>query len=403
VATATAAQIAAGQLTTTLSISSGTEGVAVLTLRAGDEARAITVFVGPPPPDRTPIAFAPSVGVSIPLPASAGRVILGAAQSTTTAVALLNAPNDTGTALAVTVLTSNAAVATATASDVGVGEQLTTVSITTGVEGTAVLTLKAGNVTKSLTVIVGTPPPDQTPIAFAPSVGISLLGLPFVGQVSAAPASSASVGIVFLPTPAAVDTTITITSSDASVASVDTPSVVVPAGNRVVDVQLTTGAAGTATLTIEGGGLKREFLVFVGAAPPVNRTPVTVAPAVGVSVIPDGSVASGRVFAPPGVAVTPTIGIQLVKTSFASPMQVSVTTSNASIVSLGANDTVTVTLDAGDLVLPVTFTTSGTEGAAKLTFEFEGQKRELVVIIGNPLPSQIPAVVAPVVGVQVVP
>jgi hypothetical protein len=361
------------------------------------------VFVGAPPPNRTPIAFAPSVGVSIPLPASAGRVILGAAQATTTSVALLNTPNDTGAPLGVTVQTSNAAVATATASDIAVGEQLTTVSITTGAEGTAVLTLKAGNVTKSLTVIVGTPPPDQTPIAFAPSVGISLLGLPFIGQVSTAAASSASFGIVFLPAPAVTDTTISVTSSNTDVAAVVTPSVLVGAGNRVVDVQVTTGVAGTATLTLEGGGMKREFLVFVGAAPPANRTPVTVAPAVGVSVIPDGNVASGRIFAPSGAAVTPTIGIQLIRTALASPVQVTVTTSNPQIVSLGASETVTATLDAGALVVPITFTSAGTEGAAVLTFEFEGQKRELVVVVGNPLPSQIPAAVAPVVGVQVVP
>jgi hypothetical protein len=403
VATAVAAPIATGQTTSSVSVTTGEEGVAVLTLRAGDEVRSVTVFVGTPPPNRTPIAFARSVGVSIPLPASAGRVILGIAQSSTTSVALLNTPNDTGAALAVAVQTSNAAVATATASDVGAGEQVTTVSIATGAEGTAVLTLKAGNVTKSLTVIVGTPAPDQTPIAFAPSVGVSLLGLPFIGQVAADAASSASFGIVFLPAPAVADTVISVTSSDPAVATVVTPSVSVGAGNRVVNVQVTTGVAGTATLTLEGGGLKREFLVFVGGAPPANRTPVTVAPAVGISVIPDGNVNSGRIFTPTGTPVTPTVGIQLLKTPLASPTQVSVTTSNASIVSLGASSTVTATLDAGHLVLPVTFTTAGTDGAAKLTFEFDGQKRELVVIVGNPLPSQIPAVIAPVIGLQVVP
>jgi hypothetical protein len=403
VATAVAAPIATGQVTSTVTVTTGVNGVAVLTVRVGDEARSVTVFVGAPQPNRTPIAFAPSVGVSIPLPASAGRVIVGAAQSTTSAVALLNTPNDTGAPLAVTVLTSNPAIATATATDIAAGEQLTTVSITTGVEGTAVLTLKAGTVTKGLTVIVGTPPPNQTPIAFAPSVGVSLLGLPFIGQVSATPASSATLGIVFLPVPAAVNTTVSVTSSNPAVADVTTPSVLIGAGNRVLDVQLTTGAAGTATLRLEGGGMKREFLVLVGDTPPGNRTPVTVAPAVGISVIPDGNVNSGRLFAPAHTPVTPTVAIPLLTTPRSAPVQVSITTSDQQIVSLGATSTVTATLDAGHLVLPLTFTTAGAEGAAKLTFEFEGQKRELVVIVGNPLPSQIPAVIAPVVGVQVVP
>jgi hypothetical protein len=40
---------------------------------------------------------------------------------------------------------------------------------------------------------------------------------------------------------------------------------------------------------------------------------------------------------------------------------------------------------------------------ALLTFEFEGERRELLVIVGDPPASEIPVLTAPVVGVEVGP
>ena len=53
----------------------GVDGIAVLTIRAGDEVRSVTVFVGTPPANQTPITFAPAAGIAIALPPSAGQVL----------------------------------------------------------------------------------------------------------------------------------------------------------------------------------------------------------------------------------------------------------------------------------------------------------------------------------------
>ncbi len=401
VATATASTILAGQQVTTLSINALTDGVTVLTLRAGSEVRSLTVFIGTPPPNQTPISFAPAVGVSIALPPSAGQVITAAAQTFTVTVTVLDAPLSGATPLAVSVTTSASGVATATASAVQPGQQVTTLTITSGSEGTAVLTLRAGTSVRSVTVIVGTPAPNQTPIVFAPAVGISMPGLPFVGQASAPIGTTVTLGIVLLPAPAGANTNVNVVSNNSTVAQVVNPTVVIPAGGRVATIEVVTGAAGTARLTLESNGLTREFTILVGGSPAPSQTPVAAAPAVGISVVPDPASNSGRVIAPSGTPLTPTIGVQLLTTPRADAVSVTVTTSNPSVVSLGAGNSAVVTLDAGSLVLPVTFSTTGAEGAALLTFEFDGVRRELLVVVGNPPASQLPAVVAPVVGVQV--
>ena len=62
---------------------------------------------------------------------------------------------------------------------------------------------------------------------------------------------------------------------------------------------------------------------------------------------------------------------------------------------LGGGATSDVTINAGDQVLQLPIAISGTEGAALLTIEFDGQRRELLIIVGNPPASEIPAVTAP--------
>ena len=85
------------------------------------------------------------------------------------------------------------------------------------------------------------------------------------------------------------------------------------------------------------------------------------------------------------------------------PPTVTVTSSNASVVSFGTGATTTGTIFAGEQVLQLPLAISGTQGAALVTFEFNGERREVVVIVGTPSPSEIPAVTAPVVGVKVNP
>jgi hypothetical protein len=68
----------AGTRVTTLSITTGVDGVAVLTLRAGTEVWSVTVFVGTPPPESDAVDVGASSRLSIPLAASAGQAVIAA-------------------------------------------------------------------------------------------------------------------------------------------------------------------------------------------------------------------------------------------------------------------------------------------------------------------------------------
>jgi hypothetical protein len=189
-----------------------------------------------------------------------------------------------------------------------------------------------------------------------------------------------------------------VTTSDASVASVN-PAVVVRAGEQNVSLEITTGSGGTATLTLEAAGVRREFTIVVGSDPTPSTTPVIVAAPVGVSVIPNPSM--GRVFGQPGTTSVAALGIPLLNAPVGTPTVVTVTSSNTAVATLGDGATATGTVNAGEQVLQLQVVVSGTEGAALLTLEFDGQRRELIIIVGNPPASEIPAVTAPVVGIRI--
>jgi hypothetical protein len=241
---------------------------------------------------------------------------------------------------------------------------------------------------------VGAVPPAQTPTVVAPAVGISLPRLQYAGQTAVVPATTATFGLVLLPTPRATDTPVTVSSSNTAVAQVLTPTVQIPAGSRVMQLQVATGVAGTTTLIIEFDGRKQEYVLFVGSPVPAS-TPVAPALPIGVSIVPaPGGSDGSRIVAPAGSPLTPSLGVQLLTTPRASAVSVTVTTSDPSIVSVGAGTTMALTLEAGSLVLPTTFTTLGTVGSAVLSFEFDGMRRELLIVVGNPPSSQLPAVMA---------
>jgi hypothetical protein len=245
-------------------------------------------------------------------------------------------------------------------------------------------------------VIVGTPAPNQSPVVFAPATGVAIPSFPFIGQAFAPVETSSTLGILLLPAPAATPRQVTVTSSDPAVVRVNASPVLVPAGERLVPVDLTTGAAGRATLTLETDGLQREFAVIVGSSPTPASSPVITALPAGVSVVPFAGI--GRVIAPAGTPVIATLGVQLLTTPRAEQVNVTVTSSDPAVVVTGNG-----TIAAGESVLPVTISTFGNEGAALLTFEFDGQRLALQVVVGNPPASQLPAVTAPVIGVRVEP
>jgi hypothetical protein len=356
------------------------------------------VFVGTPPADRTPIALAPAVGIALPQPASAGQLISAAGRTLTFTIAVLDLPHS-GADLPVSVVSSNDAIATGSATAIRAGERVTSVTVITNADGTARLTLRAGSTVREVTVIVGTPAPNVTPISLAPAVGISSPGVPFVGTAFAPLGRTASLGVAVLTAPAATDTVITVTSSNSAIAAVTNSTVTVAAGSRVALIDIVTGVAGTATLTLAFNGEYREFAVQVGQSPVPSFTPVAQSSAIGVSVVPGAG--GQRLFAPAGAPLAPTVSVQLLTTPRGVSVPVTITSSNPAVAGFGPSGSATVAIDAGSLVVPVPFVTSGEQGAAVLIFEFDGQRRELLLVVGDPSPSAIPAVVAPVVGVRV--
>jgi hypothetical protein len=399
VATATATPVVAGTRVTTLSITTGVDGVAVLTLRAGSEVWSVTVFVGAPPPNRTPLTVALPVGLSIPIAASAGQIVIAPTTTSPLIVQLLTEPLNAQAPLAVSVISSNPAVATATATPIQPGQQTTTLTVTTGVPGTAVLTLTAGTTVRSFTVFVGAPSPAQTPLAFARAVGVSLQAVSISGRVSAPLGTQATLGVVVLPAPASGAKTVTVSTTNASVVQVANPTVTIADGSQVALLDLITGSAGTATLTLAGDGINQTLTIDVGIAAAPNQTLPVPARTVGVSVVASNGI--GRVITPAGAPSGGVLGVQLIRTARAADVTVNVTSSNPNVATVSGTASTSLVLRAGDLVVPVSLATSGLAGSSVLTFEFEGERVELLVVVGNPPAGQLPPIVAPVVGVQV--
>ena len=102
-----------------------------------------------------------------------------------------------------------------------------------------------------------------------------------------------------------------------------------------------------------------------------------------------------------GTATAATLGIPLLGASVATPTVVTVTSGNANVVTVNGSATTTLVVNAGERVLQLPVVVSGAEGAALVTLEFNGQRRELIIVVGNPPPSELPAVTAPVVGVRI--
>jgi hypothetical protein len=335
-------------------------------------------------------------GLSISNAPNAGQVIAAAGRQITLTIPLLGAPAAADTT--VLVLTGNAAVATAVSGIVRAGETSAAVTITTVADGVTTLTLRAGEVFRSVTIFVGAPPAGLAPILTAPPVGLSLAALPTLGRTFAPISVTRTVGVRLFEAPVAADTPVTITTSDPDVASVTGPTVVL-AGQQIAQLNIATGTGGTATLTIEAAGVRRELTIVVGSDPTPGTTPPIVAAPAGVTVAPNPGI--GRVFGTPGSATVATLGLPLLPTPAAAATLVTVTSSNTSVVTLGGGAVTTATIAAGAQSVQLPIALTGTQGAALLTIEFDGQRRELLVVVGNPAASEIPAVTAPVVGVRI--
>jgi hypothetical protein len=266
----------AGETRVTFRVGGSAAGNTTITATSPRGDDTAIVSVSPPTAATIPIASA-AVGAHRLPPVSLGAVFVPPVNGRTVHLQLLAAPAAAPVIVAIT--TSNAGVARVDeAVTIAAGMQSATIPILTGAEGTAVLTIRAGQDVRQLTVKVGPLPPAETPMAFAPPAGAHALRTPSAGIMFTSVPRSLTLAI--LSAPRAAETTVTVRSSDATVATVAQP-VAVPAGEQTASFTVATGRDGVATLTFEAAGERRELTVVVGAPPP-GRVPASTAPVVGV-------------------------------------------------------------------------------------------------------------------------
>jgi hypothetical protein len=338
------------------------------------------------------------VGLALSLPPSAGHAFIAPAQSAQVTVALLRQPLAGQMPIDVTVISSNPAIATATASPIQPGQQTVVLTITAHGTGIVTFTLRAGHEVRSFTVFVGPPPPSVTPLVLGAAVGLSLPQAPSAGQVltSAGRTVTFTVRVLSAPNAAGAAIPVQIASSNPAIATA-TATPVEP-GSQLSTITLTTLADGFASFTIRAGTETRSLGVFVGPPAP-NVTPLVLANAVGVSLPATSHV--GRVLVRPGATLTASLGVQLLTAARTSATAVTITSSNTAIAGLAGGATATATIPAGGLSASFDLFATGTQGAAILRFEFDGIVRELLIVVGDPPASQVPAVTAPAIGVRV--
>jgi hypothetical protein len=201
-----------------------------------------------------------------------------------------------------------------------------------------------------------------------------------------------------LTTPALRDVPVTVVSTNSAVASVSGP-VVVRAGEATVELNVRTGVAGAATLFLEAGGQRYALDVSVDGTRAPESAPLIAASPAGVSVIGGGGV--GRVIAPAGPASAPTIVVKLLAAPSTAPTVVTVKSLDPAVASVGTSGPTTIVIPAGQQAIDVPLSIPGREGATIVTFEFGGQKRELLVVVGTPPASETPTILAPPVGVDI--
>ena len=334
---------------------------------------------------------APTTGVVVVPARVLGHVFAPVGGQQTVNVPLLSQPAIAS--VPVTISSTNPAVANVSgAVTIAQGARTATISITTGIAGTAILTLRVGNEISQLVIVVGNPAPGTAPPTLAAPVSIVVIpSLSAAGRLYSAPGSQSQFGVTVLSSPAATATTVTVTSSDPSIASVSGP-VTIPAGSKVATVTLVSGAAGTATLTFRAGNETRQVTIVVGPPAPGTAPPI-VANAVGFVVLPAPS--AGKLITSP--AAHPSFALQLLSAAAGAATPVTVTTSDANI----ANVSGPVVIPAGARVATVTLVT-GVAGSATLTFRAGSETRELTVIVGTPPPGTEPPIFASPVGVVVI-
>jgi len=384
----------AGEIELLVLVTGTATGSTTILASSSRGAPASIVSVSEPLAQQELTVLAPPTGVVLSAPPSAGQLTLGVSEQQTVELRLLTSPS--GADLQVTVTSSDPAVVDVLGLVVvAAGELVAPMTLVTGAAGEATLTLRVGSEVRELTVFVGSPPPlGRTPAIVARPVGVALLHPSSAGHVILGASDQQTVQVRLLTAAVGVATPVSVTSSDLAMVSVDEP-VVIEAGDQVATLTITTGTTeGQATLTLRIGSEVREITVFVGA-PPHGRAPVAMARPVGVALLQPSS--AGQVIL--GASDQQTVEVRLLTAAVGVATPVSVTSSDP--VMVGVDEPVVI--EAGDRVATLTITTGPTEGEAALTLRIGSEVREVTVFVGAPPPGRLPAIVAPVVGVEVTP
>jgi hypothetical protein len=269
----------AGSRTATVTVATGAAGSAQLTFRIGSDARAMTIVVGTPADGTEPPVVSQPVGVVVIPPPLAGRVLTPVAGQSTFTLQLLSKAATAPTTVTATSSDPNI-VSVAGPIVIAAGSRTASVVVQTGVQGTATLTFRAAGETRALTVVVGPPAPGTEPPIVASPVGVAAIEQRRLGTIISAPGGRPALSVALLSSPAFALTPVSVSSSDPNVAIVNGPVSIAP-GGRAVSLDIMTGAAGVATLTLHAGNDVAQIVVVVGTP---SAIPVIVAPVVGVEV-----------------------------------------------------------------------------------------------------------------------
>jgi hypothetical protein len=187
------------------------------------------------------------------------------------------------------------------------------------------------------------------------------------------------------------DTELVIVSSDPGVASIAGP-VVIAAGQTDATFEITTGAAGTATVTLIAGDEGRELRVISGAPSPANTPPV-LAPPIGVTVIEAGN--AGTLYIDPGD--TRTFALPLLPFPSPGDLPVTATSLDPSVATVAPGAQV---IPTGESAVTLTVTaTAAAEAETRIDLQVGVDRRTLRVVIG--VPGAATTAVAPPVGIEI--
>ena len=386
------ATIPAGSQSITLDITSGNAGVAELTITIDGQTYIVQIIVGSPPAGFASGVASQSVGISIQPPVFIGGVVVPEFSGRTVSLVILG--ESAVTSLPVTLISSDPAIVSVPADGtILAGSQALTLDITTGNAGVAELTITIEGETYIVQIIVGPPPAGFASGVASQPVGISIQPPLFIGGVVLPESSSHSVSLGILGEPAFTALPATLVSSDPAIVSVPTDATI-PAGSQSITLDITSGIAGVAELTIVVDGQTYVVQIIVGP-PPAGFASGVVSQPVGISIRPIGT-AGTLIMEPLGLV---TVQLPLLSAPATTNVSVNAVSRDSAVADVNVSP-LTIGIGETSAVLTVIATTD-TAGQTLIDLTFNEEHRTLQVIVGLPATGEEPVTISPTMGVEV--